>query len=191
MTVKERQEYFSNLVEKLGITNIWTAAGYILPDGSLLDMSNTDIYPDPAVRVYTHPDLKKFFGFDSEEIMTLGGIRIGYGDITEEPYTQIVLSEYLPTEFQYTKLEELLNTAPFTIDLELNLDLHNLETSFYKKYRAEENDINDIKNDLQAYINGDTTNYGHFNEKFGELDQTGDVTLEEESESESTTEEEE
>lgn len=170
MTEQERRQYFDDLIETLGTTDIWTAAGYILPGGELLDMSNEDVYPDPSVRVYTHPDLKKFFGFDSEEIMLLGGIRMGFGDENDLPYMQIVLTNYTPTEFQYVKIEELLNSEPYSIDLELNIDLEDLTTSFYKRYTAGNHTIEDIKADLQAYLNGDTTNYGHFNEKFGRPD---------------------
>ena len=56
--------------------------------------------------------------------------------------------------------------------MELNLDLNNLSTSFYRRYTAEEHTITDIRADLQAYMNGDTTYYAHFNEKIGKADET-------------------
>ena len=98
MAKKSREEFFNDLISKLGITDIWTAAGYIAPDGSLVNLSNVEVYPDPTVRYYTHADLEKFFGISQDEIMDNGGIRIGYGDTSDIPYAQIVLKQYQTTD---------------------------------------------------------------------------------------------
>lgn len=167
MTEQERKQYFDSLVAATGTTNIWTAAGYIAPDGSLINLSNAEVFPDPAVRVYTHRDMKKFFGFDNDEIMINGGIRVGFGDDTDIPYIQIVLENYAPSTSQWSKIDELLSESPQILDVEMNLTLRDLERSFYKRYTAEENTVTDIKRDMNAYIEGDTSNYGSFSERTG------------------------
>lgn len=165
-----REEFFSGLVEHVGLTEYFTAAGFILPDGTLLSLANTDIYPDPTVCAYTHDDLEKFFGYKVEDILLNGAVRIGYGDATDIPYAEIVLKEYTPTLAQWNKINELLNTEPKIVDLEMNMNLNNLDTSFYKRYEAEYDTIEDMKADAQAYINGDKTNLGSFSEKLGTRD---------------------
>lgn len=166
MTEQERKKYFDDLVAALGTTEIWTAAGYILPDGSLLNLSNVEIYPDPNVCAYTHFDLKKFFGFDNNEIMLNGGVRIGFGDDTDIPYAQIILKDYSPSNSQWSKIEEMLHLEPQILDLEMNVTLQDTGTSFYKRYTSEDT-IDDIKRDMAAYLEGDTTNYGSFSERTG------------------------
>lgn len=164
---KTREEFFAEIVAQLGTTEIWTAAGFILPDGTLLDHSNVDIYPDPAVCVYNHKDLKSKFGIDSDEIMLKGGIRIGYGDTTDIPYAQIVLEQYNPTKAQWKKLKELLENEPGILDLEADMKLDQPMTGFYKRYYANEYTLTDMRDDVQAYANGDKTNIGSFSEKLG------------------------
>lgn len=163
----DRNEYFEDIVTTLGTTDIWTAAGFIIPDGRLINLSNIEVYPDPTVRYYTHNDLEKFFGYAQDEILINGAIRLGYGDTSDIPYAHIVLQKYQPTAKQWEKIEELLNTEPKILDLELDLDIASPMTSFYKRYNAEEHTIRDIRADTQAYINGDKTNWGRFSEKLG------------------------
>ena len=182
MTEQERKKYFNDLIAAAGTTEIWTAAGYILPGGELLNLANVEVFPDPAVRVYTHRDMMKFFGFDNNEIMLNGGIRVGFGDDTDIPYAQIVLEHYSPSSSQWSRIEEMLLLEPQILDLEMNITLQDTGTSFYKRYTSEDT-INDMKRDMAAYLDGDTTNYGSFSERTGVPDAT-DPVVEEESESE-------
>lgn len=170
MAKKPREEYFAELVSKVGTTEYFTAAGFILPDGTLLSLANVDIYPDPTVCAYTHDDLETFFGYKVENILSQGGIRIGYGDATDFPYAEIVLNEYTPTQEQWNKLEELFNSDPKILDLEMDILPGIPGTSFYRRYDARYNTIDDIKADTQDYINGDKTNLGSFSEKLGTQD---------------------
>ena len=191
MTEQERKKYFDDLIAAAGTTEIWTAAGYILPGGELLNLANEQIFPDPAVRVYTHRDMMKFFGFDNNEIMLNGGIRIGFGDDTDIPYAQIVLEDYSPSTSQWNRIEEMLLLEPQILDLEMNITLQDTGTSFYKRYTSEDT-IYDIKRDMAAYLDGDTTNYGSFSERTGIPDATEpteEVLSEEESGEEESTEE--
>lgn len=167
MTDKEKQQFFNSLVEKMGTTPHWTATGFILPDGTMLNFSNTDIYPDPAVAVYTHEDLEKFFGYKQEDVLKYGGIRVGYCDANDKPFIQILFKDCEPTDFQWTKIDELLHTDTGELDVEANTILNNDSTAFYKKYVASTNTIDDIKDDLDAYLDGDTTNLGTYSEKLG------------------------
>lgn len=191
MTEQERKKYFDDLIAAAGTTEIWTAAGYILPGGELLNLANVEVFPDPAVRVYTHRDMMKFFGFDNNEIMLNGGIRIGFGDDTDIPYAQIVLEHYSPSSSQWSRIEEMLLLEPQILDLEMNTTLQDTGISFYKRYTSEDT-INDMKRDMAAYLDGDTTNYGSFSERTGipdTTDQVEEALSEEESNEEESTEE--
>lgn len=167
MTEQEKKEYFDGLKEAVGTTEIWTAAGFILPDGSLLDLADENVYPDITCCAYTHGDLEKFFGYKQEDIMKYGGVRIGYSDTTDNPYIQVDLSENIPTDTQWSKLNDLLNVSPYLIDVQMNYTSEDA-TSFYKRYTKENNTITDLKRDMNNYLNGDTSNLGFFSEKLGE-----------------------
>lgn len=168
MTDKERKDYFDGLVAKMGTTTSWTATGFILPDGTMLNFSNTEIYPDPTVAVYTHEDMEQFFSYKYEDVLLYGGIRVGYCDANDKPFVQLWLKDCDPTDFQWAKLNELLNSETGELDVEAsNMVLNEASTSFYKKYIASENSVNDIRNDLDAYLEGDTTNIGTYSEKLG------------------------
>lgn len=169
MIEQERKSFFDEIVSILGTTEIFTAAGYILPDGSLLNLANEDICPDTTVRAYTHSDLKTFFGIDNNEILINGGIRIGFCEINNIPYAQIFLMEFQPTTEQWDKLDELLNLSSGTIDLEMDITPDVWGTGFYKRYTIKDT-IKNMKKDMIDYINGDKTNIGHFNEGLGEKD---------------------
>ena len=167
MPVSSRDEFFREIVERLGTTEIWTAVGYITPDGSMIDLSNVDLYPDPAVRYYTHNDFEKFFGYSQKSMLENGAIRMGYGDTNDIPYAHIVLKKYETTDQQWEKLGELLNTEPFKLDLEIDTDMEDTMNSFYKRYSADRHSIRDMKTDVQTFLNGDKTNLGRFCEKLG------------------------
>ncbi len=165
MTPEERTEFLKDILDTLGTTDVWTAAGYIFPDGSLIDFSNTDVYADRAVRVYTHTDVKNLFGYSREDVLQNGGIRIGYSDTTDHPYAEILISEWGISSAQWERLNELLETPPYTLDLEV-LKAFNNYVPFYKRYTIE-NTSTDMQHDIMRYIDGDLSNAMTFNEKLG------------------------
>ena len=165
MTPEERTAFFEDIINTLGTTDIWTAVGYILPDGSLVDFSNTEIYSDEATSVYTHHDVKALFGYSREDVLQNGGIRIGYSDTTDHPYAELLISSYDITSAQWARLDELLNTSPNTLDLQVLKDFTK-SIPFYKRYTMENTHI-DMQSDISRYIDGDLSNAMTFNEKLG------------------------
>lgn len=160
-----KEKFFNRLKDLLGVTDYWTAAGYLLPDGILLSFADENLNPDITQRVYAHSDLDLIFHCSQDDLLRYGGILVGYCEATDRPYVKIDLSENIPTTKQWSMLNELLNTEPYTIDLEMNKTSDN-RTAFYKRYTIEDSSTT-MKRDMNNYINGDTTYLGTFCERLG------------------------
>jgi len=173
--VDPRQEaFFADLIEKRGITTNWNSAGFILPDGRLLDLADPQICVDVNIKAYTHKDMLKFFNYALFDIINNGGIRLGICKVNNIPYVQISLQKYQPTSEQWDTINELFNIEPHIIDFEITRVIRedmlgDPENDFYKRYTIKDG-IKSIKEDMLAYINGDKSNIGIYNEKIGGID---------------------
>lgn len=151
---------FDELLNYLGTTEEWSEAGFILPDGTLIDLSGKEQGGDEEKRNLQHKDVKEF-GYSLADLLDKGAIRLGYGD-QPVPFVQISLKQGMPTSAQWDRIDELLSMSPYKLDFEATMegsDKDNPKTNFYKQYNLE-NEIKDIKKDLKAYIAGDKTNIG-------------------------------
>ena len=174
MVDPKQEDFFAELIEKRGITTNWNSAGFILPDGRLLDLSNPEICADINVRAYTHKDMLKFFNYSLVDIINNGGIRLGICDVNNIPYIQISPWKYQPTSEQWSTINELFDIEPHIIDFEITQVVRedmkgDPENDFYKRYTIEDG-IESMKSDMIAYINGDKSNIGVYNEKIGAAD---------------------
>ena len=151
---------FDELINYLGTTEEWTEAGFILPDGTLLDMSGKEQGGEEEKRNLQHKDVKEF-GYSLADLLDKGAIRVGYGD-QPIPFIQISIKNGMPTSAQWDRIDELLSMSPYKLDFEATpegIDKDNPKTNFYKQYTLED-EIKDIKKDLQAYVKGDKSNIG-------------------------------
>lgn len=151
---------FDELIDYLGTTEEWSEAGFVLPNGTLIDLSGKELGGEEEKRNLQHKDVKEF-GYNLVDLLDKGVIRVGYGD-QPTPFVQISLKNGFPTSAQWERIDELLSTSPYKLDFEATLngsDKDNPKTNFYKQYTLED-EVKDIKKDLQAYINGDKTNIG-------------------------------
>ena len=152
--------FFDELMNYLGTTEEWKEAGFILPDGTLLDLSGKEQGGDEDKRNLQHKDVREF-GYTLVDLLDNGAIRVGYGD-QPTPFVQVSLKNGMPTSAQWDRIDELISMAPYKLDFEATMegsDKDNPKTNFYKQYNIE-SEIKDIKRDLQAYINGDKSNIG-------------------------------
>lgn len=151
---------FEDLVSFLGTTENWKEAGFILPDGRLVDMSGKNSGGEEDKRNLDHKDINNF-GYTLANLLDMGAIRVGY-DGTKPSFAQMSIKNNMPTSSQWKKIDELLMMTPNKLDLEATPDgddKDNPKTNFYKQYTIED-DIKLMKQDLQAYINGDKSNIG-------------------------------
>ena len=151
---------FDKLLSYLGTTEKWNEAGFILPDGSLVDMSGKSSGGSANNRNLEHKDVDSF-GYNLSELLDNGAIRVGC-DFVKPSFVQISIKNGTPTRAQWEKIDELLSTSPYKVDFEVTpegSDKNNPRTNFYRQYTIE-NEIKDIKQDLNAYINGDKTFIG-------------------------------
>jgi len=118
-TNKEKEEAFSYVKEIYGTTNDLNEAGFILPDGSLLDMSgknDEEIEYEKGTRQIIHQDIRfkpyqeysGVFSNSMQDFQKMGAIRIdaqeGLIDIVGEP-----------TEEQYKQLKNISSPQGKTI----------------------------------------------------------------------------
>jgi hypothetical protein len=151
---------FDNIISYLGTTEKWEEAGFILPDGILVDMSAKDSGGDKGKRNLNHSDVKSF-GDTLNSMLDDGAIRVGYGS-SATPFVQISLRNGFPTGAQWARIDELLTLKPYRIDLEATMfgsDANNPKTNFYKQYTIQDS-VKDMQNDLRAYFNGEKNNIG-------------------------------
>lgn len=152
--------FFDELMNYLGTTEEWTEAGFILPDGTLLDLSGKEQGGDEDKRNLQHKDVREF-GYSLVDLLDNGAIRLGYGG-QPIPFVQVSLKNGMPTSAQWDRIDEILSMAPYKLDFEATMegsDKDNPKTNFYKQYDLE-SEIKDIKRDLQAYVKGDKSNIG-------------------------------
>ena len=164
-------DYLKVLEERIGITDSYDRAGYILPNGKLLDSSLDNIF-DNNSRLLSHMDVR-FYGFKDNEMLRAGVIKYGECPMNEIPFIDMSLEYFFPTNEQFAVLDDILCKKPNKLDVEAKLTdntMNKANVAFYKRYDfVDEGDTAKIiKHDLQFYIKGDRTYRGSYDEYSGE-----------------------
>ena len=164
-------EYLRVLEERMGTTDSYSRAGYILPNGKLLDASMNNIYDNDS-RLLSHMDVR-FYGYKDNEMLHAGVIKFGECPMNEIPFVDMSLEYYFPTTEQLKVLDDILMKKPNQLDVEAKVSdntVNKTDTAFYKRYDFVNNGdtAKIIKNDLQFYKKGDRTYHGSYDEYSGE-----------------------
>lgn len=136
-TTVKKQTVWTKAKREFGLTSSYIEAGYILPDGDMLDFSEKREGGSPNMRSLDHREIGRVGGPGGtqgmQEFMAQGAIRIdgngGAIDISAEPTTQ-----------QYKRLREYFYHAkqaktPITLDLEKGLGEQRAGDEYNRSYR--------------------------------------------------------
>lgn len=161
LMMKTAKEFFGEATD-------WREAGYILPDGTLLDLSGANFGGGHyGYRQLDHRDIKEAFerfegtkefpnGVAMEDFINAGAIRFG-----SESMSFMIAQN--PTSAQLKQIENLLQknaelgTGRQAPNIELMSDANewmDRKYSFYKRWEDETPDIKEIKRLLNAFYNG-------------------------------------
>lgn len=118
---REKKEQHSEIdwgrLRELGYTNNLSEAGYITPDGKLIDLSGKRKRGDPGVRNFDH---RQFGGIEGMRAL----IKLGYIRMSMSNYSAFLDIAVEPTEKQYNWIYNIANiSSNITIDLKKNESL--------------------------------------------------------------------
>lgn len=164
-------DYLRILEERIGTVTEYNRAGYILPNGKLLDASLDNIFENND-RILSHMDVR-FYGFKDNEMLRAGVIKFGECPMNEIPFIDMSLEYFFPTSEQFDVLDDILCKKPNKLDVEAKLTdntTNKIDEAFYKRYDFvnEGDTAKIIKRDLQFYLKGDKTYHGCYDEYSGE-----------------------
>lgn len=121
-------DFYEIAKKEFGTTEDWREAGYILPDGTLLDLSGKNQGGSPGVRSRDHREVGTFTfrggTAGMREFMQHGAIRVGIG------YMDLVKK---PTEAQFRRIAEavIFNGGEMTIDVSKGIGEYNERDDMY------------------------------------------------------------
>lgn len=140
-------EYNKKAKNYFGTTRNLNEAGYILTDGSLLDLSGKRQGARGGYRALDHLDVAEALeNADMYDFINSGNIRY----LPESDTIQIV---DIPTAAQYQTLSSIINKAGGEVTVQLISDAHNDSFSdYYREY--EDLTLSKLKKDINAFYKG-------------------------------------
>ena len=168
--LKKQDLMMKTAKEFFGTTTDWREAGYILPDGSLLDLSGANYGgTHDGTRKLDHRDIRDAFeryegtkefpeGVSMDDFINAGAIRFG-------PEAMSFMMAQKPTSKQLTQIDNLLqknSEQPWNKIQEPNIELMsdaaewmNRDYSYYNSWKPEQADIKNIKKLINAFYEGE------------------------------------
>lgn len=149
---KHNAEYNKAAIEYFGLTNKLSETGYILTDGSLLDLSGKNFGGSPNIRSLDHRDVLKPlepWRAKMEEFINSGNIRY-------LPEGDKLLMSNMPTSAQLKIIERIIDKTGGNITIELMGDANRWgmnKNDFYNEYTN--TSFNQVKRDINAFYKGD------------------------------------
>lgn len=170
LNINNVEDYLTKLERKVGTTEDLDCAGYILPNGKFLDLSLKNVFEE-FDKVLSHNDMI-YFGFDPEDILDAGVIRLGECVYEDFYFVEINMMNFKPTKKQYEAFDTILMKEPnkLCIEARMSKEINNkFNTNFVKMYNFLQADTSkNIQNDLNNYEKGDKTYAGCLDERTGE-----------------------
>ena len=167
--LKEQKKVVDAAVDYYGLTDDINEAGYILPDGGLLDFSGKGMGGMPGRRAFDHREIAAAFDEDvigkpspfpelvvMEEFINAGNIRF-------LPESGTFLMAHKPTPAQYRTIERVMDQRNGEIQIEFVSDAekwgsHIAENFYYEM--PEYSSIQDIKRLANAFFDGEGITQG-------------------------------
>lgn len=168
--LKKQDLMMKTAKEFFGTTTDWREAGYILPDGSLLDLSGANYGgTHDGTRKLDHRDIRDAFeryegtkefpeGVSMDDFINAGAIRFG-------PEAMSFMMAQKPTSKQLAQIDNLLqknSEQPRNKIQNPNIELMsdaeewmNREYSYYGSWKPEEADVKNIKKLINAFYEGE------------------------------------
>lgn len=168
--LKKQDLMMKTAKEFFGTTTDWREAGYILPDGSLLDLSGANYGgTHDGTRKLDHRDIRDAFeryegtkefpeGVSMDDFINAGAIRFG-------PEAMSFMMAQKPTSKQLAQIDNLLqknSEQPWNKIQEPNIELMsdaaewmNRDYSYYNSWKPEQADIKNIKKLINAFYEGE------------------------------------
>lgn len=149
----KRLPLFERAKRVFGTTNSFRTGAWLLPDGSVLDLSDTRSRMEHSTisRIFTEDELKQDFNnymeedkFAKKKFMEMGAIRLA-------PESGSVEMRKEPTSMQLKILPEFLRKAPFP---EIITELHKGGDRDLKSFQKNEKGIQDAMTNLTRFYKG-------------------------------------
>ena len=142
------KEYNQKAKDYFGTTRNLNEAGYILTDGSLLDLSGKRQGAGGGYRALDHLDVAE--ALENADMYDF----INSGNIRYLPESDTIQIADIPTAAQYQTLSSIINKAGGEVTVQLISDAHN--DSFSDYYREYENlTLSTLKKDINAFYRGE------------------------------------
>jgi hypothetical protein len=148
-TDKEKQELFDAAKNKFGTTTDFREAGYLLPDGSLLDFSEKNDGGQPGTRNIDHRAVSGIMGGDYETRTDAMSDFVHSGAIRLMPEAASINLANMPTAKQISMLRRFVSKNDGEVILEI--DDQNGNSDVYAEY-MERTSPTRVINDIKGYF---------------------------------------
>lgn len=144
---QHNEEYNRKAKDYFGTTRNLNEAGYILTDGSLLDLSGKNQGGRGGYRALDHLDVAE--ALENADMYDF----INSGNIRYLPESDTIQIADIPTAAQYQTLSSIINKAGGEVTVQLISDAHNDSFSdYYREY--EDLTLSKLKKDINAFYKG-------------------------------------
>lgn len=167
--LKEQKKVVDAAVDYYGLTDDINEAGYILPDGGMLDFSGKGMGGMPGRRAFDHREIAA--AFDEEVIgktspfpeLVVMEEFINAGNIRFLPESGTFLMAHKPTPAQYRTIERVMDQRNGEIQIEFVSDAEkwgsHIDENFYYEM-PEYSSIQDVKRLANAFFDGEGITQG-------------------------------
>lgn len=157
-TAEQREQLFADAKNEFGTTTDMREAGYLLPDGSMLDFSEKNNGGEPGTRGADHRDIARVINDRSYDTMTeyLDDF-INEGAIRLIPESGAFSVAQQPTKEQKNILRNFIYRYNGEVDVEIYKDGHSVANPYYRERTSPQR----VLNDIDAYFNDGTIPEGN------------------------------
>lgn len=157
-TAEQREQLFADAKNEFGTTTDMREAGYLLPDGSMLDFSEKNNGGEPGIRGADHRDIARVINDRSYGTMTeyLDDF-INEGAIRLIPESGAFSVAQQPTKEQKNILRNFIYKHNGEVDVEIYKDGHSVANPYYRERTSPQR----VLNDIDAYFNDGTIPEGN------------------------------
>lgn len=157
-TTEQREQLFADAKKEFGTTTDMREAGYLLPDGSMLDFSKKNNGGEPGRRGADHRDIARVINDRSYGTMTeyLDDF-INEGAIRLIPESGAFSVAQQPTKEQKNILRNFIYRYNGEVDVEIYKDGHSVANPYYRERTSPTR----VLNDIDAYFNDGTIPEGN------------------------------
>ena len=149
-TTEQREQLFADVKDEFGTTRDFREAGYLLPDGSMLDFSEKNNGGEPGRRGADHRDIARVINDRSYDTMTeyLDDF-INEGAIRLIPESGAFSVAQQPTKEQKNMLRNFIYRYNGEVEVEIYKNGHSVADPYYRERTSPTR----ILNDIDAYFN--------------------------------------